>query len=229
MGKRKSKLGDGYAIALAWPETNCKQAGAWYDPLMRLLRFNVDGYYRVGHAAVVLIDDVDRRCRYFDFGRYHAPANFGRVRNARTDHDLKISTKAQFDPETKGLLNLHDILMELAANPSTHGTGTIYGSVARINYTKGMEAAQKMQEADFIPYGPFVKKGSNCSRFVNNVLKKSVISSKLRFQLRIPWMLTPTPLYNVLAVNHYASSDEHKIMWQEGIAALKIPEIVPLA
>ncbi len=45
----------GFAIALAWPQTYCKQPGAWYDPITLLLGINKNNYYKVGHAALVLI------------------------------------------------------------------------------------------------------------------------------------------------------------------------------
>ena len=54
---------DGFAIALAWPETLCKQAGAWYDYLLYYAGINRKGYYKVGHAAVVLVDDETQSCR----------------------------------------------------------------------------------------------------------------------------------------------------------------------
>ena len=46
----------GFAIALAWPETFCKQAGAWYDFFMEKIGISLNNHYKVGHAAVVLVD-----------------------------------------------------------------------------------------------------------------------------------------------------------------------------
>ena len=46
----------GLAIALAWPQTYCKQPGSWYDPVTEWLGINKNNYYRAGHAATVLID-----------------------------------------------------------------------------------------------------------------------------------------------------------------------------
>ena len=43
-------------------------------------------YYKVGHSAIVLINPNQLKCHYFDFGRYHAPKNYGRVRDEITDH-----------------------------------------------------------------------------------------------------------------------------------------------
>ena len=40
--------------------------------------------YRVGHSAAVLVERVNwRSYYYFDFGRYHTPKGFGRVRNVK--------------------------------------------------------------------------------------------------------------------------------------------------
>ena len=83
----------GFAIAIAWPQTYCKQPGSWYDPLTALLGINRNNYYRAGHAALVLIDIQGKKCHYFDFGRYHSPFQHGRVRSAETDHDLKMFTR----------------------------------------------------------------------------------------------------------------------------------------
>lgn len=71
----------GFAIAIAWPETFCKQAGSWYDPLFALIGISHNHYYRVGHAAVVLVNGYNGSLYYYDFGRYHSPLGHGRVRS----------------------------------------------------------------------------------------------------------------------------------------------------
>ena len=50
------RIRNGFVIACAWPETMCKQPGSWYDSLMNYLGISQDGYYKVGHAALILID-----------------------------------------------------------------------------------------------------------------------------------------------------------------------------
>lgn len=192
---------NGFAIALAWPETLCKQAGAWYDDLMDFVGINSKGYYKVGHAAIVLVDGENGECHYFDFGRYHAPHGYGRVRSATTDHDLKIKVKARFSHDKPKIENLSDILCELQKNPSTHGTGTIYGSAIPINFGNAHKFALRLNNIDYIPYGPFVRNGTNCSRFVNSVLQNGVKQLKSKILLRIPWMFTPTPMWNLQAIN----------------------------
>ena len=155
---------NGFAIAIAWPETHCKQAGTWYDIPMYFLGINRNGYYQVGHSAVVLVDDETQTCSYYDFGRYHSPHGYGRVRNVDTDHDLCIETKAEIRENLSGIVNMNQILSELYSNPSTHGSGTIYGAVSRINIDSVLLYVKYLQGTEFISYGPFFSSGTNCSR-----------------------------------------------------------------
>ena len=182
----------GFIIALAWPETFCKKAGAWYDGLMHVAGISKQNYYQVGHAALVIIDASDGNCYYFDFGRYHAPAGHGRVRDIWTDHDLKINTKAIISDNN--IENLKDILNELQSNNSCHGDGQMYASFTSCDFKTVYSDAKKMQEEVFIPYGPFVWNGTNCSRFVHTLVQKSHISILQKIKMRLPWLLSPSPL-----------------------------------
>lgn len=193
---------DGIAIALAWPETKCKQAGAWYDVPMKWFGINKDNYYTVGHAATILIDKGTGQCHYFDFGRYHSPSQHGRVRSALTDHDLEISTKAIISEEGK-LLNYREILTELFLNESNHGTGKMVSTYCEIQFNEAFKMATSLQELSPIPYGPFLPSGTNCSRFVNKVILSGRPNWILRLLLIAPRTLTPTPLGNVRALNNY--------------------------
>ena len=188
---------NGFGIALAWPDTKCKQAGAWYDGVMSFIGFNKNGYYKVGHAALLLIDDETKSCKYYDFGRYHSPHGHGRVRSLSTDFDLKIQTKAHYN--NGKLVNLRDILNELQSNKSTHGTGMIHSSILRLKVNKCKAYINTLQEKDWIPYGPFITKGINCSRFVCNALLKGEPSRKSKIALRFPLTLSPTPTWNLYA------------------------------
>lgn len=188
----------GIAIPLAWPDTECKQTGAWYDALMYLSGFNKKGYYQVGHAAILLVNIRNSECLYFDFGRYHAPHGYGRVRSVFTDHDLKVHTiPIVADAE---VINLEDILIELYNNSSSYGTGPIFGTQIQIDFSKAYNAAVELQKRDFIKYGPFTFRGTNCSRFVNRLLRSGILSYKNRALLNLPWMLTPTPIWNLIAL-----------------------------
>lgn len=187
---------NGVAVALAWHETWCKQSGAWYDKLADLLYISKNHYYKVGHAAVVLIENKTQNCHYFDFGRYHAPLGYGRVRNAETDPELSVQTKAIFDKNGR-LTNLKAILNELVNNPACHGTGAISGSFAAIDFEKAYQKAQEMQQKSPIIYGPFVPKGTNCSRFVQTVILAGNPSLKHLLKIRLPFTITPSPMHNV--------------------------------
>lgn len=198
--KRKALKND-YAIALAWPETKCRQAGSWYDGLMDLLSISKNHYYRVGHAAVVIISAKDGQCHYFDFGRYHAPFGHGRVRCADSDHELLIRTKAGFQSDGS-LANLSEILNELSSNQGCHGTGPLHASLCRIDANTSLQRARDMHNAGYFLYGPFIPQGTNCSRFVRSVLLagKPALTNTLR--LLIPPSLSPTPSANVAALGN---------------------------
>jgi hypothetical protein len=184
---------DSLAIALAWPETLCKQAGAWYDKPANWLGVCENNYYKVGHSAIVLINPKNHNCEYFDFGRYHAPYDYGRVRNEITDHELKIKIKAALTKEFE-LINYQDIIDEIQLNSASHGDGQLYAGLVKINYEKAIHRAKSMQNEGVIKYGPFVLKGTNCSRFVRSVLFNSVKSSLLKFKLTFTRTLSPTPI-----------------------------------
>ncbi|MBI1268552.1 MAG: hypothetical protein GC193_14100 [Cryomorphaceae bacterium] len=189
-------MGKSFALMLAWPETKCKQAGGWYDSLMRIMRLNEEGYYRVGHAAVVLINKDNGACRYFDFGRYHSPKGFGRVRSDYTDHELKLETSVRFasDHEPK---NIAELLSELQNKKACHGDGKLYAGIIEVNFDLAEQRAKNMQEKIFIQYGPFVRSGSNCSRFVRQVVLAGAVPGICKIGLKYPMMITPTPRWNV--------------------------------
>jgi len=191
----------GIAIALAWPETFCKQAGSWYDGIMNVLGFSKDNYYKVGHAAVVLINNATGECDYFDFGRYHAPFGHGRVRDKETDHELIINTIAQISPSGE-IENYENILDELSNNPACHGTGIIHSSYCKVNFKEAFSVAKQMQEKSPWKYGPFIWDGTNCSRFVRTIVLAG--SPPLTNTLRIffPFSISPTPTGNVKSLKN---------------------------
>lgn len=195
---------NGIAIVLAWPETLCKQAGAWYDTPLKWLGINKSNYYKVGHAAIVLVDNQNGACHYFDFGRYHSPYQHGRVRSAYTDHDLKMKTKAFVSAEGT-LENYNEILLELFNNESCHGSGKLHASYCLVNFDLAYAKANALQLISPIPYGPFLAKGTNCSRFVNSVLLAGKPNWYYRFVLSNPKTLSPTPIGNVKCLSNYTT------------------------
>jgi hypothetical protein len=190
----------GFAIALAWPETFCKQPGYWYDGVMNWLRFSQNHYYKVGHAALVLVNRSGD-CFYFDFGRYHTPFQTGRVRSHTTDDGLKISKKAQISVNGRKIQNLREILTELQNNTECHGEGALFASYTQVHFEKSFQKAQSMQDKSPIPYGPFRWGGSNCSRFVNDCILAGKPLYFHSIRLQFPLTITPTPLSNVKAMD----------------------------
>lgn len=197
---------NGFAIALAWPETHCKKAGAWYDFPLHYLKISKNGYYKVGHAAVILVSNATQTCHYFDFGRYHAPYGHGRVRDSETDHDLIIKTKAVLSNDHQNILNIVEILKELYNNPSTHGSGVIKGAPVKINFNAAIDFAKSLQDKESIPYGPFIPKGTNCSRFVSSVIQAGLLTAPEKLKLKFPLTISPTPMWNLIAVDGKISS-----------------------
>ncbi len=196
MSVKKSKY-TGFVIALAWPATLCKQPNSWYDMPLRWLGINKNWFYKAGHAALVLIDDKEMKCHYYDFGRYHSPFNFGRVRSATTDHDLLVKTIPRISEDGTRIENVRVILDELQHNKACHGDGKLYASYCRINFNLAWQKARLLQDSSPLPYGPFVRRGSNCSRFVNDVIMAGNPGWRKAFRLKFFVPLTPTTLNNV--------------------------------
>ncbi len=192
----------GEIIVLAWPETPVRMAGGLYDKPLQWLGINRSGYYQAGHSALVLVHPEDGRCAYYDFGRYVTPLGKGRVRSAQTDVELEMPLKAQYNTSGK-ILNLPEILTFLAGHEPTHGTGVMYASVCSVDAKRAERWILELQAKGSIPYGPFVQKGSNCSRFVADAVLNSSKDRLVKWLVRWPFYWTPSPLGNVFN----ASSD----------------------
>ena len=184
-----------FIITLAWPEGMVTAPGSWYDKIA-----STNGKYRVGHSAIVLISSETKKSHYFDFGRYHTPQGYGRARDVETDEDLAVSDVKIQDGE---ILNLEAILLELSKMKSTHGEGKMYASlIHNINFTNAFSAAKRIQEKGMLPYGPFIRKGSNCSRFVATVIQSSGLPLIKKLRFKYPFCLSPSPKRNVSITNH---------------------------
>ena len=189
-----------FIIPLAWPDTMVISAGAWYDSLTTRLGFLKNGKYRVGHSATLIINAKSGKVYYFDFGRYHTPLGFGRVRDEETDCELKIHTIA--DSKNGRIQNIDTILLEIANNKSNHGDGSMYASVlSGVDFEKGYSYAKKIQKKGAVLYGPFVKEGTNCSRFVASMMQASTPSLIKKLRLKYPFCISPSPKRNVAIAN----------------------------
>ena len=188
----------GAILMLAWPDTPAIQVGSWYEPLMKWFGFNKNGYYKAGHSALVLVEPDTGRLHYFDFGRYHTPAKYGRVRNSFTDPDLTIKEVAEINLKAE-IINVNKLLLALSKYESFHGKGNMYASINyNIDFDKAYRFAKKQQEKDAIPYGPFAYKGTNCSRFTSRVFRVGSRAFYKKAQTILSLSLTQTPLGNVM-------------------------------
>ena len=98
-----------FIITLAWPEGMVAAPGSWYDKILAN-----NGKYRVGHSALVVVDSKEKKAHYFDFGRYHTPKGYGRVRDGETDPELSLIDPIIKNGEFIKLALLNSALCKLA-------------------------------------------------------------------------------------------------------------------
>lgn len=184
-----------FIITLAWPEGMTTAAGAWYDAIL-----SKNGKYRVGHAALLLVNSATSKIHYFDFGRYHTPIGYGRVRDAETDPDVRV-IDAKINDDT--IQNIKEILLYVSKMKSTYSKGRLYASVVeRVSFTQAYKKAKEIQKKGMLHYGPFVIDGTNCSRFVAKVIINSGVSAIKKLRLKYPFCISPSPKRNVSICNN---------------------------
>lgn len=183
-----------FILTLAWPDSLARSANGPYDPLLKPLNLYRDGFYKAGHAALLLIEAKSGTIKYFDFGRYITPAGNGRIRSEKTDPEVVFNIKAVL---TKGeITNLAEIVEYTANHPETHGDGILYSCLQKhINANAALHFMNEQQNLGHIPYGPFQFGGSNCSRFVAKTIQQSTRKGGLKFIY--PIYGTPSPLGNI--------------------------------
>lgn len=186
---------NGIIVPLAWPDALVGSSYPRMDSFWKAINICKDSFYKVGHAAMLLINTENGTIEYFDFGRYIAPPGQGRIRGKNTDPELEIELKAIFK-ENK-IENLSEILLRINNNPHTHGEGTLYAGIyPRFDFDEVLEYIHERQEQVLYEYGPFVIGGTNCSRFVAQTIGNFTKWST-RFKFLYPWYATPSPLGNI--------------------------------
>ena len=213
----------GTIIPLAWPDTPVIQEGKWYDGIMKALGFIKDGFYKAGHAALVIANHETKKFHYFDFGRYQTPIKHGRVRDSFTDPDLILNSKPVV--ENDEIKNLEELLRELASLEATHGEGRlIAASIFVKDIDKAYTKAKHMQNQGAIAYGPLNLTGTNCSRFVAQTAKASNLGWLKNILIRIPYTITHTTITNVKLINNKRYYYELK----EGVLTKRLNILYPL-
>lgn len=178
---------DAIIISLAWPETWVRETEASYNVLSRAFGISRDGYYKVGHAALVLIDLKSGHASYFDCGRYDCPPNLARVRSCQSDPGLELFSQV-FDIDD--IFQTTKLLWEIAGNENTNGDGPMHWGIHPVNYKTCLKGIRKEINRGFFPYGPFDTKGSNCSRFV----LKALIAGGAENKFKAAFKYGPCPL-----------------------------------
>jgi len=158
-------------LMISWPDTIVSSTKSWYDYLFSSLGLIKNHEYKIGHAALVLIDRENQVCNYYDFGRYETQNGFGRVRSKATDPELLLKYPKD-KKDKKSFYN--DILCQLQNEFNSHGEGKLWATeIKNISLIKAEDHIQKMINMDQIEYGPFSYQRTNCNRFVVDVLKNA--------------------------------------------------------
>lgn len=202
------------ALVIAWPDKTARGDERWMALLKRLgIVKNLN--FRVGHAAIILVDRQSGLLAYYDFGRYVTPRGYGRARSAESDPRLVLATRAQV--EANGHIgNLQAILTELyEMEYATHGGGRLFFSVATgLSYTAASRFARKIVEDGPVKYGAIARGNNSCSRFVAQVLLAGwSATNPAKRRVKYPESLKPSPMSNV--VN--ASPDQTVYCYHNGV------------
>jgi hypothetical protein len=210
----------GFIVILAYPDTVVRVANG--EKISKLWPyFGVGGKNKVqaGHAALLLVEKESSTIEYYDFGRYITANSFGRVRGATTDYEVEIPFKAKHDGSE--IKNLKEILLFLEKSPEkTHGEGRMVASVNhKIDYLKAKMFILNLQKENHVPYGAFVKNGSNCARFVTDTLIESTTDKAVAKKLKRSKYLTPSPISNI--INGGISDASYFEVYEQKIVAYK--------
>ncbi len=194
------------AIVIAFPD-NWAKGEKLRDRLLVSLNITYTPYYKVGHAALILIQKKSGLVEYFDYGRYISPPKKGRVRSKDTDPKLYIPVQASFD-KSGNVTNAFEIMHYLASiKEATHGHGTTYFSICRdIDFERGKAFVNESIKKGSIPYVTWGAKGMNCSSFVVKTLLQALRPGIKRKKLTLSLLSAPTPLANV-----YTASDKGSV------------------
>lgn len=193
------QVSDGIIVLLSYPDTIVRPAYSEFSSkIWPLIGIGGKDAVQAGHAALLLIKKEVSTIDYFDFGRYITSFGNGRVRSKETDPELEVPIKAKF--QNKNLINLNEILLWLDNHPEkTHGEGRLVATLhTDINYHKAKRFIDTLIDKKEIPYGAFVKKGTNCARFVTDTIIISSTNKKVKKQLKTSNLLTPSPIGNVI-------------------------------
>tara|TARA_B100000809_G_scaffold38098_1_gene33332 strand:- start:22135 stop:23148 length:1014 start_codon:yes stop_codon:yes gene_type:complete len=193
------KINSGFIVVIAYPEVVVSIArGELVAKIWPLLGVGGQQKVKAGHAAMLLVSKETNKINYFDFGRYITSITYGRVRSEETDNEVHIPIMAIHNSQE--IQNLDEILLYLDKHPEkTHGEGRMITSVNNeIDYDKALSYILELQNEIEVPYGAFIKNGSNCARFVTDTMIVSTTNKKIKNKLKRSYLVTPSPISSVL-------------------------------
>lgn len=199
MSKKNTPNTDGILIILSYPDTVVRPAYREFSSkIWPKIGIGSKHAVQAGHAALLLIKKNNPEILYFDFGRYITSDGYGRTRSVETDPELEVNIKAKF--KNDNLTNLEEILLWIEKHPEkTHGSGRLISSINdEINYDKALEFINNLVDEKELPYGAFIKKGTNCARFVTDTIITSTANKKIKALLKNSNRFTPSPIGNVI-------------------------------
>ena len=98
--------------------------------------------------------------------------------------------------------NMDAILLHLAKMKATHGEGKLYASLlTNVDFDNAFATAKNIQNKGLFLYGPFVRSGINCSRFVASTILHSTPPLITKLRLMFPFCIIPSPKRNVSTCN----------------------------
>ena len=197
--KSKNTKNDGIIIILSYPDTVVRPAYREFSSkIWPKIGIGSTHAVQAGHAALLLIKKNEPKIQYFDFGRYITTNGYGRTRSAETDPELFISVEAKFKDNI--LINIEEILLWIEKHPEkTHGSGRLVAGINEyINYKKALQFIHNLINQKELPYGAFIKKGTNCARFVTDTIIASTTQKSIKKSLKNSNLFTPSPIGNVI-------------------------------
>lgn len=203
------------AIPISWPDKTAFGDEKWMS-ILKQMGIVKNLHFKVGHAAILLIERTSGRILYFDFGRYLSPRGYGRARSALFDPRLEMVTKAQITQQN-GIQNVLGILEELyEKEEATHGGGRTFFSICeKVSFSRCVAYAEKLVAEGPILYGALAKDNNSCSRFVAQVLTEGMdIDDRRRRKILYPECLKASPTSNVVnaAPNYEVFCYQHRLL-----------------
>src|SRR5690606_27229252 len=110
------------AIPISWPDKTALGDEKW-KVFLKQIGLVKNLHFKVGHAAILLIERNSGRILYFDLGRYLSARGYGRARSALFEPRLENAITSQFTSQGE-IQDIKEMLEELCKKEeATHVVG----------------------------------------------------------------------------------------------------------